>query len=147
MSMITLSRSNHNRYAVFYMIAGIVLSLSILAALLMPHPAYAQSEQVQVYESVVIQEGDTLWDLALQYAPAEQDIRSYISRSTRTESHDIRSDSHRTIHHSSDAEIGRFIGERDCPPYLNLLFHGKHQSLFFLLFPVAESRRWLRNGV
>lgn len=78
MSMITLSRSNHNRYAVFYMIAGIVLSLSILAALLMPHPAYAQSEQVQVYESVVIQEGDTLWDLALQYAPAEQDIRSYI---------------------------------------------------------------------
>ena len=39
MSMITLSRSNHNRYAVFYMIAGIVLSLSILAALLMPHPA------------------------------------------------------------------------------------------------------------
>ena len=47
MSMITLSRSNHNRYAVFYMIAGIVLSLSILAALLMPHPAYAQSEQVQ----------------------------------------------------------------------------------------------------
>ena len=75
MSMITLSRSNHNRYAVFYMIAGIVLSLSILAALLMPHPAYAQSEQVQVYESVVIQEGDTLWDLARRYNTTEEGIR------------------------------------------------------------------------
>ena len=78
MSTITLSRSNHSRYAAFYMVTGLILSLSILVALLMPHPAYAQSEQVQVYESVVIQEGDTLWDLALQYAPEEQDIRSYI---------------------------------------------------------------------
>lgn len=78
MSTITLFRSNHSRCAAFYMITGLILSLSILATLLMPHPAYAQSEQVQVYESVVIQEGDTLWDLALQYAPEEQDIRSYI---------------------------------------------------------------------
>ena len=78
MSTITLFRSNHSRCAAFYMVTGLILSLGILVALLMPHPAYAQSEQVQVYESVVIQEGDTLWDLALQYAPEEQDIRSYI---------------------------------------------------------------------
>ena len=78
MRAFTHSHSNHNRYAAVYMIAGLILSLSILAALLMPHPAYAQSEQVLVYESVMIQAGDTLWDLALQYAPEEQDIRSYI---------------------------------------------------------------------
>lgn len=78
MSTSTTLHSDHSRSAVFCMIAGLILSLSILVALLIPHPAYAQSEMVQVYESVVIEEGDTLWDLALQYAPEEQDIRSYI---------------------------------------------------------------------
>ena len=78
MSSFAISRFHQRHYAVLYMIAAFILCLGILVALCMPRPAYAQTEQVTVYETIISEEGDTLWDLALRYVPQDQDIRSYI---------------------------------------------------------------------
>lgn len=58
--------------------AAAVICLSIFLALLIPQQAFAQPDTVKVYQTVLIEKNDTLWDFAVQYSAEGQDIRSYI---------------------------------------------------------------------
>ena len=65
---------------IFGAVAAAILCLSLFLALLIPQQAFAQPDTVQVYQTVIIEKNDTLWDFAVQYSAEGQDIRSYIQK-------------------------------------------------------------------
>lgn len=75
------TRKYHKRAEKRFRLMGtmvLVLSLFILFLGLGSSHAQAQREkQERCYQSVMVSAGDTLWDLALQYAPEYTDVRQF----------------------------------------------------------------------
>ena len=66
----------------FRFIVFVVLSLILLFSILNLIFGFssAQSITVETYESVTIEQGDTLWEIAGEYMPEDTDIRFFIYR-------------------------------------------------------------------
>lgn len=58
------------------LIAAVCLSIAL--TLLIPRQTFAHADTVCVYQTVLIEKDDTLWDFAVRYSAEGQDIRSYI---------------------------------------------------------------------
>lgn len=66
---------NRFRFTVF--MAAVILTVCTLIGLALG--VYnASGTTYHSYETITIQSGDTLWSIAEEYAPANQDIRDYI---------------------------------------------------------------------
>ncbi len=59
-------------------LCGIIFLLLILLALTHSNPAKAEDWVVETYQSVVIQPGDSLWDLAEKHCRSNMTIQEYI---------------------------------------------------------------------
>ena len=66
---------NRFRFTVF--VVTLILTMGMITGLVFGS-FNASGETRHSYETITIQYGDTMWSLAEQYAPADQDIRDYI---------------------------------------------------------------------
>ncbi len=77
-------RERHNRMRVYLAALLMMLGLGFAVLFLGGNHAKARPEAVQkYYTSVTVQNGDTLWSIAQEYAPEYTDVRDYMDQLIR----------------------------------------------------------------
>ncbi len=81
-SVLAAQKAKTNRTSLRALFGVCVVTIVILLSLLFtsaPRITFAQGESVRVYNSVMIEEGDTLWDIAVRYAVPGQNVGTFVT--------------------------------------------------------------------
>ena len=72
-------RRNHvvNRFRFTVFLAAVILTVGMIGGIMIGS-FDAEGSSITAYEEITIQNGDTLWEIAQNYKPADQAIRDFI---------------------------------------------------------------------
>ena len=81
-SVLSAERAKTSRTSLRALFGVCIITIVILLSMLFastPKITFAENESVRVYTSVMIEEGDTLWDIAVRYAVPGQNVSTFVS--------------------------------------------------------------------